>query len=503
MRSSVLRTEDECRLSEKYASTLFYGHEPEKARQWFERALEGYHRAEITAKNAELAGTLLLRLSRQYWLDASTAAALPLISEAIQFATAGESASFFARASLAMAHYLILLGRYPAAEPFFKRSEEISESEPPETRAVSLDQRAILYAARGSRAEAYRNFDAAVEAAKRIPDGYQVTSVWDDYGIWAMALGDINTAQLCKERALFVARERHIAWRVAYLSLRYADLLLELEQYEHARDLVLDSLTYDCKTPCIKILVTSIGTRLAVALDDEGLLRRCADEHAIEYAFRSGEPARIGPIVSAMVRKHIKYDEMETAAKLVRRALPLLLSADHACDLLVDAATLGTASQQRAARDLLRVRAALPNGKVARAYLALFDAALANRQGRYREQRASARSAAEQFKRIGWPAHERTAMTYTNERWQRASAVAPSARSFRTMLGDLSTLTRREAQVADLALKGLTNRSIARELSISEYTVESHMTSIMNRLGIRSRHQLSNMVMDSGRPPEP
>ena len=64
----------------------------------------------------------------------------------------------------------------------------------------------------------------------------------------------------------------------------------------------------------------------------------------------------------------------------------------------------------------------------------------------------------------------------------------------RTMLGDISSLTKREEEVAELVLKGLTNRAIARELWISEHTVESHMTSIMNRLGIRSRHQLVDLM---------
>jgi DNA-binding NarL/FixJ family response regulator len=57
----------------------------------------------------------------------------------------------------------------------------------------------------------------------------------------------------------------------------------------------------------------------------------------------------------------------------------------------------------------------------------------------------------------------------------------------------LPALTSRERQVASLASKGLTNREIAHDLAISENTVESHMASIMNRWGIRSRHQLVDL----------
>jgi DNA-binding NarL/FixJ family response regulator len=56
----------------------------------------------------------------------------------------------------------------------------------------------------------------------------------------------------------------------------------------------------------------------------------------------------------------------------------------------------------------------------------------------------------------------------------------------------------REQEVAELVLKGLTNRAIADALRISENTVETHMASIMTRLGIRSRHQLAEALPELG-----
>jgi DNA-binding NarL/FixJ family response regulator len=40
------------------------------------------------------------------------------------------------------------------------------------------------------------------------------------------------------------------------------------------------------------------------------------------------------------------------------------------------------------------------------------------------------------------------------------------------------------------AIAGLSNPEIAGRLSITTRTVESHMTSILRRLGVRSRYQL-------------
>ena len=53
-------------------------------------------------------------------------------------------------------------------------------------------------------------------------------------------------------------------------------------------------------------------------------------------------------------------------------------------------------------------------------------------------------------------------------------------------------LTAREQDVALLVARGLTNRQIARELSISEHTVANHVRKILKKLGLRSRTQISS-----------
>jgi ATP/maltotriose-dependent transcriptional regulator MalT len=51
-------------------------------------------------------------------------------------------------------------------------------------------------------------------------------------------------------------------------------------------------------------------------------------------------------------------------------------------------------------------------------------------------------------------------------------------------------LTAREREVALLAVRGLTNPQIARELSISEHTAANHVRRILKKLGVRSRTQI-------------
>jgi DNA-binding CsgD family transcriptional regulator len=55
-------------------------------------------------------------------------------------------------------------------------------------------------------------------------------------------------------------------------------------------------------------------------------------------------------------------------------------------------------------------------------------------------------------------------------------------------------LTPREAEVAVLVRANMSNREISDTLGITQHTVESHLKSIFNRLGIRSRWQIDRVL---------
>jgi len=52
-------------------------------------------------------------------------------------------------------------------------------------------------------------------------------------------------------------------------------------------------------------------------------------------------------------------------------------------------------------------------------------------------------------------------------------------------------LTRREREVAELLGRDLTNRQIAKELVVSERTVEKHVANILKKLGLHSREKVT------------
>ncbi len=63
----------------------------------------------------------------------------------------------------------------------------------------------------------------------------------------------------------------------------------------------------------------------------------------------------------------------------------------------------------------------------------------------------------------------------------------------------VEVLAKREAEVARLIAEGLSNKQIGARLFISERTVDSHVRSILNKLGFNSRAQIAGWVSAAGR----
>jgi DNA-binding NarL/FixJ family response regulator len=59
------------------------------------------------------------------------------------------------------------------------------------------------------------------------------------------------------------------------------------------------------------------------------------------------------------------------------------------------------------------------------------------------------------------------------------------------ILKELTQVTPREKDVLKLIVQGLTNRDIAQHLHVSEGTVKSHVSHLLNRLNLRNRAQLA------------
>ena len=164
------------------------------------------------------------------------------------------------------------------------------------------------------------------------------------------------------------------------------------------------------------------------------------------------------------------------------------------------------AARARAPGDAARPRAA---GREPRPAAAAADA---RRRGASRPARCARRSAgARAAARAATRARRRSRCSSARRpSWPRCGAVRlrdEAARELRRLGracrargagaaggGGLDSLSGREREIADLVALGRTNREIAGELFLSEKTVESHMSRLFGKLGVRSRAEVAEAV---------
>lgn len=77
---------------------------------------------------------------------------------------------------------------------------------------------------------------------------------------------------------------------------------------------------------------------------------------------------------------------------------------------------------------------------------------------------------------------------------------ATTERTLHATAGSQPALTAREREVLVLVAEGLSNRQLARALSLSERTVQTHLTSIMRKLGLGSRTEAALWAVREGLP---
>jgi DNA-binding CsgD family transcriptional regulator len=476
-------SKDVARISEKLGSALWNSTDPGKAKSYFERALASYG---AEARASEKACRILLRAGSQFWVESKTKARIPLYEQTIRAARATDDASLKQDAGVSMANTLSLLGRHAEATSYLREVDLLRPHNRDETHARYENQRGICAAAAGDRRSAFRHFKLASKIAESCGSSYHTTVILDDHALWALALADGEKALECSERALDVARHQHVTWRIPYLSLRFAHLLHRFGQHDLAHQMLRDAITYDPSAmPVTRVLFTALGTPLALSYGDKKALRRCFFDDAFSLALASGEPARIAGVAGALCLRLESKSSAQDIAHMLRRAVREVPGADLCWDLCIDVARFGFAADVDRARGLLLQRMKLRNGDVARAFLSLFDATTSKRRNQHKTAGDLFSRAAGQFDRLGWKAYVESCRNLMgigngNSNW----------RSFPKAIGNLS---RRERQIADLVVRGLTNREVASQLHITENTVESHMSSILARLGLRSRWQLEEI----------
>jgi DNA-binding CsgD family transcriptional regulator len=242
------------------------------------------------------------------------------------------------------------------------------------------------------------------------------------------------------------------------------------------------------------------GTAVGTYLGDDALIQTWFDDFdegldsvtEIECGYGFAEVlARRGRVADAQAVLHRVLPECE----LVRGQVLTLLAI----------ARYGATEDRARAREYL-ARAAEGSDGLERSALALFDA-LSAVEADSAEGKRLASEAAVGFRRLGTPLLEAAALevagdpeaalalyrrcgaAYHVERLTGAIA-SPIALRQLEQRPELAVLSSREREIVALAADGQSNLEIARSLSISHKTVEKHLGSAFQKLGVSSRREL-------------
>ncbi len=466
------------------------------------RARVAQCREEHVALGDEIAAArVALLLADQYWVGADTLQSAQTAQAAAEtFERRGER-SDLAQALLAQARYAITLGDAVGATAVLRRANRLQRLFSVQSRADYHEVRGDIRGARGETAEALADCGRATALAAQIGDAELIAQTENNHALVACDLGDLPLAICHHERALHEAQRTAMAWRVAYCSLNFGRTLMLAGDLSAARAHVRTALDTGVDTATFKTKAASVGIPLALLLNDRPMLEACADEHALEAAWRSGEVQRIAAVSAAFIELRFTQGGRDEACALLERALRGVTRLHRGCALLVTVARYGSKEHIALARTLLDLSIGRP--RVRRAHALLLTAA-AQRDHLPGSQKRSAALAARQYESLGWTLYRAYALELGGQRDEAAklyaamgSAVGVAARGDArgTKSSGARIISDRQHQIAELVALGATNREIALRLHISEHTVEHHVSNIFARLNLRSRAQLSAYVV--------
>jgi len=205
-----------------------------------------------------------------------------------------------------------------------------------------------------------------------------------------------------------------------------------------------------------------------------------------------------------MVRRGRRRD----AAAFLHRVIPDCEMLRGDVFTMIAAARYADVDDRDRARRYLARAAEARDETPERAGLALFDAISAERAGRGEDVRRLALEAAAGFSRVGFPLLEAEALELAGAREEalslfRRCGASNAVHRLERALGQRAAeapqpgtdaLSAREREIALLAANGRSNLDIARELAISHKTVEKHLASVYEKLGVSSRTKLGSYV---------
>ncbi len=237
------------------------------------------------------------------------------------------------------------------------------------------------------------------------------------------------------------------------------------------------------------VALATAALTLADLTNDEMLVEKTLTEEVVDAAFRSHIDSTLGRFAGLYARQLHSSNRRDEARAVLRRAVELLHGPFASTETLLAAAELGDEPTVQRAMTLATRLHAMPRIPLYVATYAHLRALAARRNGE--EACKAASEAARIYEGLGWSTHAARCLELSEKR--HTATALRSLRAMRT-LRSVTALSARETEIAELVAHGLSNKNLATTLNVSLRTIEKHLTTIYDKLGLRNRAELVAFV---------
>lgn len=456
-----------------------------------------YRRAVVLNDRAD-AAEALFRAARHARRNSDPASSLEFATLILDLADERTPELTF-KGHLAMGEHLISAGRDAAVMAILREAEPLFATSSIGDLCEFLELHACAYAMQGRSAEAMSSFDVILDLSMRNDTTEEQAARLCTAAGNAATQGLTARAKLLHKRSVSIAKRLGPGFPLSSAMMPQAWTSLCAGYLGEARTLLEAAELWPSNNLYTRFYRAAVGVLLGSLTHDYDLVGRCLDMGALELAFKSEAPQKIGPIAAAIHECHTSQGRTDKATELLTRALGAIDNPDDCWWLLLQAAKWGT--REHVARGFLILTGYTDEFAMARAHRLLLCARAAKLEDRIEVSTHLASEAADIFGHLGWRCHEASALEIA-ERFAEAKRVfdeigIQGRRDQGKVVSrtESATLSKLEHEVARLVVSGLTNRKIAARLGMAERTVKYHLKGVFDKLGCHSRADLSELLL--------
>jgi DNA-binding NarL/FixJ family response regulator len=491
---------DAARIHAKLGNVLFRIGYPERAREAYERAIERYRSAGRPAQAAPLA----LSLCRSYYNSGDPKRSSDAARMGLQLLADRPDDPVALQLRLHIVNVAIDGGDVEQANAEFEAIDTKALAKDADLGAGFHRAKVLACALTGDLA-AWKEHVAAFDAVvPRVRDRGPIMGFLGGIATSASCLGEGDIAADHFDRCIAMGREWKTPTFVAAFAVNYAFEHYLRGRFTEARKLLDDVRGVRHEIPNTRIYLAVAGICLGLAVGDDDFIDSCVEPGIMDAAFASRQSSFFGALAGPYALMLFDRGDAEQARSVLRRALESLDDPLGTFMTPLAAAEIGEKAELEMGRRLVAAAAHRAPLAVHTATVAMFDAIAEKRSGNEEASRARAATAAQLYRAIGWPVYHAAAIELAGRAdealstYRRIGCLRAIRRLERSTLRGrrspnepAAILSAREREIADLVARGRSNAAVATALSISEKTVEKHLSSVFSKLGLTSRSQLA------------